>query len=424
MTEEFLHYIWKFRLFDRNRLTTEDGEALEIVETGQHNRDAGPDFFNARIKIGNTLWAGNVEIHCVSSDWKKHRHGNDPAYDNTILHVVFRNDTNILRSDKSSIPVLVLENRIPEGFQKQYARLAGSPDKIPCASRLPEVDPFISRNWLGRVAVERFEQKYKKAAALLSTSSNNLEQVFYQLLARSFGHRVNSVPFEQLARALPYKLIAKHKDKLQQLEALLFGQAGFLEGNMPDEYGRSLQKEYRYLEKKHALRPFDKSTWKFLRMRPAAFPTLRLSQFAAFLYKAGPLADLADVKNNAQMTALFKVHAHPYWKDHTAFGQPCTMREVNLGTDHIQVILINTVPLFLYIKAKMQDNPAMVRRAVGLLESVQAEKNAITREFSAFNLKPENAWESQALIQLKEAYCNRKRCLDCSIGMQILNRYS
>src|ERR1051326_5066589 len=247
MQEEFLWHIWKFRLFDNRDLQTVSGEEIKIIKVGEHNSDSGPDFFNARIKIGGTEWAGNVEIHTNASDWHKHKHTTDKAYNNIILHVVHEADEKLFRKGGEEIPTLELKDRIPQEVYGKYLQLKSSKDWMPCEKQIASVDKFTLNNWLDnwldRLLVERLERKSKTITDSLKQNKNNWEETFYQMLARNFGQKINSEPFELLAKALPVSVLAKHKNNLLQIESLLFGTAGMLEKDFKDDYPNELKKE-------------------------------------------------------------------------------------------------------------------------------------------------------------------------------------
>src|SRR3984957_18102260 len=299
--EDFLHYIWKFRLFDRADLKTTDGEELEIYSAGMHNSDSGPDFQNARIRIGDTTWAGNVEVHLSSSDWKKHGHTTDTSYENVILHVVFRDNMPLVLPGGRKVPTLELQNRIPDELYNRYHKLIfGNQTIIPCEASISSVDTLTLHNWLTRVLIERMEKKSAAVISALDLNRGDWEETFYQFLAANFGFKTNALPFELLAKSLPQNILAKHKNNSLQIEALIFGQAGFLNETFADEYPQKLKAEYEFLQKKYGLTPIENHLWKFMRLRPQNFPTIRLAQFAALVVHSNHLfskvLDIREVK--------------------------------------------------------------------------------------------------------------------------------
>ena len=418
MKESILHYIWQFRLFPVQDLKTTDGQTVEIIDPGKPNTDAGPDFFNAKIKIDNTLWAGNIEIHSLSSDWVRHHHTTDKAYDNVILHVVNKADANVFRTNGDS--VAQLELAVPDHIRINYDELLREKKWIPCADKIHQVPLFLVNDWKNSLLVERLEQKTEMIETLLSQSNNHWEEAFYVSMARSFGFGTNSEAFERLARSLPMSILAKHKDNIFQLEAMLFGQAGLLENTVNDEYQLNLQKEYRFLQSKYQLKPIESSEWKLLRLRPDNFPHVRLSQFAALIHRSTKLFSKIIESDNLQvMRGLFICEVSDYWKKHFLFGKESSVSGKRLGSKSVDILLINTVfPfLFAYFKKKNSDNDI----ALKLLELIPAEKNVIIRKWMEHGIGAFSAFDSQALLQLKKKYCDEKKCLRCRIGHKVLS---
>lgn len=448
MQEALLHHIWKFRLFEMNKLKTVGTETIEIIHPGQHNTDSGPDFFNARIKINDTIWAGNVELHIKTSDWQKHLHQNDEAYDNVILHVVFENDLTTRSSSsneektnfgslskQSTIPILELRSRISESLLQRYDTLMLNQNKIPCSGNLSAVDAFTFSNWTDRLLVERLELKTKAIAQLLAQNQNNWEETFYVMLARNFGFKVNAVPFELLARSLPVAHLAKYKNEIFQIEALLYGQAGLLQSDFKDEYPTRLRAEYDFLKTKFGLENMDAHLWKFMRLRPVNFPTIRIAQFAQLIHISSHLfSKLLDVKNAKQAYDLFDIKASDYWNTHFMFDKTTSHSDVSgaedevyeaekhLGKTSIENILINTVVPVLFHYGKQKGIQKIQNRAFEFLESITAEQNNITKQWIRNKVACENAYQAQALIQLYNFYCSEKKCLSCAIGNKILKQ--
>lgn len=424
MNEDFLHFVWKYKLMDVLNLYTTDRELITIISPGIHNKHAGPDFFNARLKIGQTIWAGNVEIHKNASDWYKHQHFNDKAYDNVILHVVLVNDQPIVNSQGISISTLCLENLLNESVIKKYQSLQSTVAELPCQSFLSSVSNLTILTWLERLLIERLEEKVLLIETELKNTVNNWEETFYRIIARGFGFNVNAEPFLLLERSIPLILLAKHKNNRFQLEALLFGQAGLLSGDLNDEYLQQLKQEYDFLSIKHQLQPIDDHLWKFLRLRPSNFPTIRIAQFADLIFKSNHLlAKILNVTEIKELVVLFKVKASSYWDNHFLTDKVTNKQEEKyLGKESIYNILINVVIPFIFFHGKRHQEEGQIRRALSLLESIPPEINVITKLFSNFGVKGENAAQSQALIQLKNNYCDRKYCLTCSIGVNILKK--
>ncbi len=421
--EDFLHYIWKFRLFDRADLRTSDGEELEIFSAGLHNSDSGPDFHNARIRIGDTVWAGNVEVHLSSSDWKKHGHTGDGAYDNVILHVVYRNDEPLVLSNGRRVPTLELKNRISDELYNRYHKLIfGEQTVIPCEANIGSVDSLTLYNWLTRVLVERLEKRTAAVIASLSKNRGDWEETFYQFLAANFGFKTNALPFELLAKSLLQNILAKHKNNPLQIEALLFGQAGFLNGELKDEYPQKLKKEYEFLQKKYSLTPIENHLWKFMRLRPLNFPTVRLAQFAALVAQSNHLfSKVLEIKEVSGLRDLFTgIKVNPYWETHYRFDAESAQSSKNLGPASVDVLLLNTLALFLFSYGKHNQQQYFINRSLQLLEYLPHENNKIVEEFSNLGVKIKTAFESQALLELKNNYCNYKKCLQCGVGNRIL----
>jgi hypothetical protein len=423
-TEDFLHYLWRFRLFTNQYLHCTSGERLEIINTGVLNKDAGPDFNQAKIKIGDTIWAGNVEIHLCSSDWFLHNHQKDTVYDSIILHVVFKDDMPVNRKDGSLIPTFVVENLFPNHLLNNYTSLINNLNYFPCERQVHTVDNIFINGLLARTMSERLEEKSADIYLKLEVSNGNWDQVFYLYVAKSFGFKVNSLPFELMASSLPYRLLAKHRDQPHQVEALIFGQAGFLQQPCKEEYPRKLQREYRFLKKKYALKPIDASLWKFLRMRPDNFPTIRLAQFSALMVRSSHLfSSLMDGRDVKSMQAVFEdLIIDPYWDNHYHFGKVAAVKHHILGLRSIQNIIINTVCIFLYAYGRYLNNEHLMERSLKSLEKLPPESNSIVDKYKSAGIDVINAFTSQSILQLNKNYCSQKKCLNCVIGLKILNK--
>ncbi len=421
MRESFLHFLWRTRRFDAQNLRTTENQPIEIQIVGEQNTHAGPDFFNARLRIADTIWAGNVEMHLQSSEWIAHKHSDDPAYDNVVLHVVFEEDLPILRTTGERIPCLELKGRIPPKLLENYQRLEHEQAWIPCQHFFRQVPEIVRLNWLDRLLVERLELKTTAIAEALKDTENHWEEAFYRLLARNFGLKVNAEPFEALARSLPLLTLAKHKTSLLQVEALLFGQAGFLKEPHRDEWPNELTREYRHLAHKYGLESLPQSQWKFLRLRPANFPTVRLAQFAALVHQSAHLfSKILETKNLRELENHFNVQLSPYWRDHFQFDKPSIKREKTLGRDFVHLIVINTIVPFLFHYGKIRDLDEPQKRALTLLEELPPEANNIVDGWVALGVPARHAFQTQALIHLKTRYCDQKRCLECAVGNAIL----
>ena len=421
--EDFLHYLWKFRLFSQQELKTSLGEILEIMTVGIHNKNAGPDFENAKIRIGDTLWAGNVEIHLRSSDWERHRHQLDEAYENVILHVVGQHDQKIFRTDGTEIPVFVLGELIPPNIAANYNRLIECMNWIPCEKQLIHVDQFHIKNWLSRVLIERLEEKSDTVNDILLEFKGSWDDAFYIVLARNFGFKTNAVPFEMLARSLPQRLLARYKNSPLQIEALILGQSGFLSGDFKEEYPQALKKEYQFLEKKHSLKPIDKYLWKYMRLRPQNFPAIRLAQFAALILKSNHLfSRILDEKDVKMIIRMFNnLPINSYWQTHYRFEVECAKSSGHLGEQSVNNILTNTVAVFLFAFGKKTGSEIYMNRSLSLLENLSPEINGVINRFKEIGVHAENAYFAQSLMQLKKSYCDQKKCLSCGIGTKLLN---
>jgi hypothetical protein len=421
MTEEFLHYLWKYKRYNSNNLATRSGEAVQVVKPGDHNTDAGPDFFNSKLKIGKTLWAGNVEIHLRSSDWKRHNHQSDKAYDNVILHVVYQDDEKLYRKNGEELPTLQLKDKFDEQTFKKYLQFKASKSWVPCAAQLKSVERFTINTWLDRMLVDRLERKSGAVLLSLEMNKNNWEETFYQQAARSFGFKVNSEPFELLAKSLPNSILAKHKHSLFQVEALLFGQAGLLDKQFADTYPQYLQNEYEFLRKKYKLKPLDPHLWKFMRLRPSNFPTIRIAQFATLIHKSVHLlSKVIETNKSEELKKLFTVEASEYWDTHYTFDKKSAKQTKLIGVDGVNNIIINTLVPLLFVYGKSKAEEKYVDRALNLLEVIKPESNSIIDKWKQYGVKAGSAYQTQALIQLKNEYCSNKRCLECAVGAKLL----
>lgn len=423
--ERFLSFIWQYRLYNATQLHCADGEALQVIHPGTLNRDAGPDFIAAKLFIDQTSWIGHVEIHLKSSDWLLHGHQNDPFFDSVILHVVYKHNTHaIYRTNGSKVPVLVLDNLFSEQLLSKYEEIISSVNIFPCQRHIADLDAIVIEGFLSRLIIERFELRTGEVMSKLTECKGDWDQTFYYFLAKSFGFRVNALPFELLADALPIQIISKHKDNAVQVAALVFGQAGFLDQQFSDEYPRLLQTEYAFLKKKYKLRAIDRALWKFLRMRPQNFPTIRLAQFAALLQQSSHLfSKVLSAKTLSDLYFLFNnLSVDAYWRTHYHFLKETKQVVHQPGLRSIQHLLINTVCPLLFAYGKYTDQPELSERAIDLLEKMPAEKNAIVDQYASAGIKVKCAFTSQALLQLNKCYCSQKKCLNCGIGIKILKK--
>jgi hypothetical protein len=422
MTEEFLYYLWKNKLLIPDLFTT-DNERIEIIHAGNQNYDSGPDFFNSKIKINETIWAGNIEMHINSSDWIKHNHSSDKAYDNVILHIVFNNDMAISSTTGEKIPTLEVKDKYDKLYYFKYKSLLQTKDWIPCATYIKNIDDFTVNIWLDRLLIERLERKSNEIEVKLDLLNNDWNELFYRVLAKNFGFKTNSSPFEILAKTLKFEILLKHSDSILQLEALMYGQAGLLNENIKDGYSEKLITEYKFLSAKYNLNPMIGDVWKMMRMRPVNFPTIRISQFAQLIHKTKHIfSKVVEIENLKQMRKLFDLNTSAYWENHYVFGKESKAKKKNLGENAFELILINTIVPVLFVYGNYMGNQQLKERALNFLSEVKAEKNAIISRWIKLGLKVENAAQSQALITLKESYCSKKRCLDCNIGHKLISR--
>ena len=416
MTEKLLQAIWQFQYFNRSSLKTTDGEPLTIIFAGKANSNQGPDFSDARIKIGATLFAGAVELHLKTSDWARHRHSDDANYNNVILHVVLQHDELF----QNPMPVLELEGRIPLLLLSRYAVLMQEATFIPCAATVAQTRPLTWAGWKERLIAERLTRKATAVFQHFEKTGGHWEETFWRLLARAFGITVNAAAFEELAQTISINILAKQRSNIQQLEALLLGQANLLSGEPADEYTSLLQREYRFLKTKYALTPIHNPVH-FLRMRPPNFPTVRLAQLAMLVHTSTHLfskileeTDLSVVKRWLQVTAA------DYWHQHYRPGQPAPYKPKNLGSSMADAIIINTIVPTLFAYGLHHSQEAHKEKALRWLQELDAEKNTVTDNFVKLSVANGSAYDSQALLELKHLYCDERRCLQCAVGNALL----
>ncbi len=421
MQEKLIHFIWQNLLFNTQHLYTTDNESIQIIHKGTINTHSGPDFTNAKLKIAETIWAGEIEIHYKSSEWKIHKHGLDEAYDSTILHVCWEFDEPSYRTNGTKISCLALKNLVNEKVLNTYQFLIQTASPIPCHSMLNTIDEFTWIFWQERLIIERLEQKLASITLSLEQHKYNWQEVFYHSLAQTFGLKINTPPFGILASNLPLKILSKHKNNLEQIEALLFGVSGFLEEPFTDDYCKRLQKEYHFLKQKYQLIEQQKSNWKFLRLMPANFPTLRLAQFAMLIHQSNHLfSKLIEERDSENLSSLLQVTPSSYWDTHYMLDELSTKRIKRLGQATIHNIIINTIVPFKFAYGKYKDIEDLKQNALDLLISTKPETNSIVKNWAILGVKAKNSLQSQALLQLKNEYCTKKRCLSCAIGAKVL----
>ena len=419
--EQLLHYVWKHKIFPLKELKTTTGQQVEVIDTGLANTDAGPDFFNAKLKLDGVLWIGNIEIHERSSDWFKHGHHADAGYNSVILHIASEIDTEISRSNGERIPQIQLI--CPEAVRTNYKELLETDSYPPCYRIIPSLSPFTAHSWMSALQMERFEQKATLLNERLKRCQGNWEDAFFITLARNFGFGLNGDAFETWAHRLPFRAVDKHRNDLFQIEAIFFGQAGILEDSDGDGYYLRLKKEYTYLQHKFGLIPMDASLWRFLRLRPANFPHIRIAQLACLYHRAyGLLSRIMETETLQGVRDILKGGTSEYWLTHYTFGGSSPSRPKALSNTSLDLLIINTVVTFLYAYGLHKGNRVLCARAGSFLEELKAENNYITRMWEQCGMKASNAADSQALIQLKKEYCDKKKCLYCRIGYEYLKR--
>ena len=429
--EQLLHYTWKHKLYPLKELTTSDGQCIEIIDPGLHNRNAGPDFFNAKIRIGSTMWVGNVEIHDKSSDWYQHGHDKDSHYDNVVLHVAGELDTEVMKSNGEYVPQLQLS--VPDDVMQHYDELQKTDEYPACYKVIPNLSPLIVHSWMAALQTERLEQKTEAIRKRAELCNGSWEDAYFVTLARNYGFGINGEAFEQWAYNIPLNAVAHHRDNLFQIEAIFMGQAGLLELDaipefyqqeaLNDGYFAKLRNEYQYLAHKFSMKPIDFKLWRFLRLRPQNFPHIRISQLANLYYqqKAG-LSQLIECETLDELKNILKSQVTPYWETHYTFGSTSTKSEKHLSYGSINLLMINTAIPMLFAYGRHSTREVLCDRAFDFLEQLKAENNHIIRMWQQVGLSVKTAGDSQALIQLKKEYCDKKDCLRCRFGYEYLKR--
>ncbi len=422
MNEKLFQFIWKFQYFNKQNLQTADGKTITILHPGELNTNEGPDFCNGKIKIEQVTWAGNIELHINASDWIKHKHQDNQAYQKIILHVVLNNDCNIQDSNNHTLPTLLLKDRISGTMLNSYHNWMMSNESIPCAAQINHVKEITWNAWKMRLLIERLEHKNELIQKHLKQTNYHWEEVFWRMLCRYFGGNINGVSFEQIAESLPISILAKHKTQINQLEALLLGQSGLLHKNFKEAYPQMLYKEYSFLQKKYGLQVINKPP-SFLRMRPINFPTIRLAQLAMLIQTSVHLfSKVKEAKDAKSIEKLFKVTANDYWHYHFSFDEETAHQPKAIGKQMIDTLIINAVVPVIFAYALNTQNNQLKEHALLILEQITAEKNTLTKPFTTLNIACKNAFDSQAFIQLNKEYCQPKKCLSCAIGNAILKK--
>ena len=429
--EQLLHYVWRHRLFPLRELKTSDGDTVEVIDSGLHNRNAGPDFFNAKVRIGRTLWVGNVEIHDKSSDWYLHGHDKDPRYNNVILHVASVLDAEVMNTNGEFIRQMQLD--VPEPIRENYAELLKTDCYPPCYKVIPELTRLLVHSWMAALQTERLEQKTEAIRRRAEQTGGSWEGAYFVTLARNYGFGINGDVFEQWAQNIPLSAVAHHRDDLFQIEAVFMGQAGLLELEavpayyqkeaLGEGYFAKLRNEYLYLAHKFSMKPIDFHLWRFLRLRPQNFPHIRISQLANLYYqqKAG-LSQLMECTDMASLSERLRTQVTPYWETHYTFGSESVRNSKQLSAQSINLLIINTCIPLLFAYGRHTLREELCDRAFDFLEQLKAEQNHIIRMWQDCGLEVKSAGDSQALIQLKKAYCDRRDCLRCRFGYEYLKR--
>lgn len=403
-------------------MMTNDMRHVRVLDPGLLNTDSGPDFFNAKVEIDGQLWVGNIEMHVRASDWKRHGHDKDSAYDSVILHVVDKDDAPVYRTNGERIPQLVLQ--VSPLFDASYQQLVNSRQELPCESAIKQVPSITITEWIERLAFERLHGKVQRVRDLLDMYNGSWEDVCYITLTRNLGFGINNEAFERLARRTPLRLLHKHSDSLLQIEALLFGQAGLLDPNAmgADEYYKHLCREYAFLANKFSLQPMESEAWKMFRIRPQNFPLRRIAMLAQYIEGGFNLmSKILDADGEKELRKLFKVELTGYWRNHFSFGKPNEMPSPALSDKSIDIVLINTVAPLYYAYGEITGNYALTDKAIELLESLKPESNSIVKTFVAAGIDCDSALTSQALIELKRSYCDARKCIYCKIGHRLLS---
>ena len=420
MKEDFLHYVWQYKKFDFSNLKTTQNENLTIINSGFYSQLAGPDFFNAQIAIENQKWAGNVEIHIKSSDWYVHHHEKDANYDSVILHVVWEHDTPIFRKDNTEIPVLELQNYISAQELNNYNELAAPKSWIYCEKQIATIDDFVFKNWLERLFFERLERKSIPINQLLQQTDNNWEAVLFSMLAKNFGLNTNGEIFLKIANSVPFSVIRKESFEVQNLEAIFFGRANLLNDPKQDAYFLDLKNRWEYIKIKHQLNDVFIDEVQFFKHRPDNFPTIRLAQLAQLYHLQQNLfSKIIATKSAADCYQLFNLKVSEYWQTHYQFDKESPKKRKALSNSFIDLLLVNTIIPFQFAYSK-SIGKEISETVLELLSNISAEKNAVLDKFASFKIKAKNAFEAQALLQLKNEYCNHKKCLQCAVGLELL----
>lgn len=423
MDERFLHFAWQYLQFPTQDLHTVDGKALHILHQGSLNSHAGPDFLNARLRIGELEWAGHVEIHVKSADWNLHKHQEDKAYDNVVLHVVWEHNSPVHTSSDFLLPTLELKNLIDPQLIYRYRKLLNNVQEIPCQEQWTEVSNLEKISQLEKSLISRLQRKSQIVHRILDACRGDWEETSYQWLARHFGFKTNQDAFEDLSRQLPWQIVQKNLEELSKIEALLFGMSGFLDGDAVDEYHAFLQREYRFLSHKYQLQNLGmhRSQWKFLRLRPGNFPSVRLAEFASYLHHFPKVfSQFRSISEEKELLKKWDIPVSNYWQEHYDFGKKRKQKSHGMGESSIHNLLLNTAPILLTAYSQAQDDPVFLEKALEILQKLKAENNFVIKKWLALDWHAKSAFDSQGMLELYNEYCQRKRCLQCTIGTKLM----
>ena len=431
--EQLLHYIWKHHILPLHELRTTDGLPVEVIDPGLHNKHAGPDFFNSKLRIGGTMWVGNVEIHERSTDWFLHSHDQDPAYNNVVLHVASVVDTDVVTADGSRPPQMELH--VPPYIMQNYRRLLAADRYPPCRETVMQLPQLTIHSWMSALGAERLADKCKAIEQRVKAAGGSWEQAFFATIARSFGFGVNSEAFEQWAARLPLMQVAHHRDDPFQVEALFIGSAGLLDTEAmndrqrtaatADHYFLKLKREWNYLAHKFSLTEMPRQTWRFMRLRPQNFPYIRLSQLAQlYCSRHAELSRIATCTTLNALREALKTEVGDYWRTHYTFGNESRENAKHLSAASIDILIVNAVVPMLHAYGRHRQDEMLIARAAEMLESMPPEDNTHIRLWQECGIKADNAADTQALIQLHTHYCERKDCLRCRFGYHCIKKTS
>jgi hypothetical protein len=419
--EDLLYYLWKFRKFNAEKLTTTDGQDVIIEKTGEQNFDSGPDFCNAKIIIDGTQWYGNVEMHVFSSDWEKHGHQHDPAYNNVILHVIYDHDQSIVTQSGINIPCIELKRRIDKTDIKNYKLLRFNKNWIPCEKLLSNIPHITKTSAIEKSLTDRLFRKTLRLNEIFESTKNDWAESFYILLARYFGMKINADAFEMLARSCPLNIVLRESDVLIKIEALLFGQAGFLNTSFNDEYPTRLKSEYAHLKTKYDLRHIPVSIWKYSKLRPVNFPSLKIALLANLIFSNSALFDkVLDYKNVDDIRKLLSTSTSEYWKNHYNFDAPSSFKTKTIGKSSIDILIINTIVPIIFLYGHINASPLHKDRAMSILSELPPESNSVITKWETLGFEVKSAYDSQGLLELKSNNCTEHKCLECPVGFEIM----